>query len=99
MASGLPVVATRVDGTPEAVVDRVCGYLVAAHDVETMADRVAFLLEHPGNARVMGERARGRVGEFEIDVMVARQQSLYEELAATARRTGTAGLTLSASSS
>lgn len=99
MASGLPVVATRVDGTPEAVVDRVCGYLVAAHDVETMADRVAFLLEHPGNARVMGERARGRVGEFDIDVMVARQQSLYEELAATAGRTGTAGLTLSASSS
>ena len=99
MASGLPVVATRVDGTPEAVADGVSGYLVPAHDVETMADRVAFLLEHPGEARVMGERAKSRVGEFDIDVMVARQESLYEELAATTGRTGTAGLTLSASSS
>jgi glycosyltransferase involved in cell wall biosynthesis len=99
MASGLPVVATRVDGTPEAVADGVSGYLVPAHDVETMADRVAFILEHPGEARVMGGRAKSRVGEFDIDVMVRRQENLYEELALTTGRTGTAGLTLSASSS
>jgi glycosyltransferase involved in cell wall biosynthesis len=83
MASGLPVVATRVDGIPEAVTDGVTGYLAAPHDVETLADRVVFLLEHPSEARRMGEEGRSRVGEFDIDDMVRRQEDLYHELAGT----------------
>ena len=83
MASGLPVVATRVDGVPEAVSDRVTGYLAAPHDVETLADRVVFLLEQPSEARRMGEEGRSRVGEFDIDDMVRRQEDLYHELAGT----------------
>lgn len=82
MAASLPVVATRVNGTPEAVADGVSGYLVEPGDFDTMADRVAFLLAHTAEARRMGERGYNSVDAFDIDRMVSQQEALYLELAA-----------------
>ncbi|HEV8374947.1 MAG TPA: glycosyltransferase family 4 protein [Candidatus Polarisedimenticolia bacterium] len=80
MAAGLPVIATRVDGTPEAVLEGETGFLVEPHDVETLSERIAWLLTHRDTARIMGERGRSSVEEFDIDVMVRRQEELYTEL-------------------
>ncbi|MBI3782654.1 MAG: glycosyltransferase family 4 protein [Deltaproteobacteria bacterium] len=82
MAAGTPVVATRVNGTPEAVADGVTGYLVEPGDIETMAERIVFLLQHPAEARCMGQQGHDRVAEFCIDRMVSQQEDLYRELAA-----------------
>ncbi len=43
MAAGLPVVATRHAGIPEAVEDDVSGYLVSERDTVAMADRIVRL--------------------------------------------------------
>ncbi len=80
MAAGLPVVATRVDGTPEAVRDGETGFLVDPHDVAAMAEKIEYLLTHPAEARRMGERGRLQVEEFDIDAMVERQEAIYESL-------------------
>ena len=80
MAASLPVVATRVDGTPEAVVEGETGFLVEPGDVQGMAEKIAWLLEHSDEARSMGSKGRERVEEFDIDRMVRRQEALYEEL-------------------
>ncbi|HEU5179338.1 MAG TPA: glycosyltransferase family 4 protein [Candidatus Polarisedimenticolia bacterium] len=80
MAAGLPVVATRVDGTPEAVRDGETGFLVDPHDVQAMAEKIEYLLTHPAEARRMGERGRLQVEEFDIDAMVERQEAIYESL-------------------
>jgi glycosyltransferase involved in cell wall biosynthesis len=80
MAASLPVVATRVDGTPEAVVEGETGFLVEPGDVQGMAERICWLLEHSEAARSMGSKGRVRVEEFDIDRMVRRQEALYEEL-------------------
>ena len=80
MAAGLPVVATRVDGTPEAVRDGETGFLVDPHDVQDMAEKIEYLLTHPAVARRMGESGRSRVEEFDIDAMVQRQEAIYESL-------------------
>ncbi len=80
MAASLPVVATRVDGTPEAVVEGETGFLVEPGDVPDMAEKIAWLLQHPEEARSMGRKGRERVEEFDIDLMVLRQEGLYEEL-------------------
>jgi glycosyltransferase involved in cell wall biosynthesis len=80
MAAGLPVVATRVDGTPEAVRDGETGFLVEPHDVEAMADRIEYLLCHPSEARRMGQQGKLRVEEFDIDSMVHRQEAIYDSL-------------------
>lgn len=82
MAAGLPVVATRVDGSPEVVRDGETGYLVDPHDLQALADRVCVLLQDPVRARQMGEKGRARVDEFDIDAMVRRQEAIYEELSA-----------------
>jgi glycosyltransferase involved in cell wall biosynthesis len=82
MATGLPIVATRVDGAPEAVEDGVTGFLVPAGDIEGLARRTLDLLEDAGLRRRMGEAALSRVGPWDIDQMVRRQERLYESLMA-----------------
>jgi glycosyltransferase involved in cell wall biosynthesis len=84
MAACLPVVATRVDGTPEAIVEGVTGFLVEPGDVPALAGRIAWLLSHREEARRMGRAGRERVDEFDIDEMVRRQEALYAELLAHA---------------
>ena len=63
MALGLPVVAT---GTPlyRSVVERFdCGRCVDPARPEQIADAIAWLLEHPEEARAMGARGRSAVLE------------------------------------
>ena len=45
-AIGLPVVTTRHNGIPDAVLDGVTGYLVEEGDVQAMGERIAYLALH-----------------------------------------------------
>lgn len=58
MASGTPVVASRVGGLPEVVDDGETGFLVAPGDVDGLRERLALLLADPARATEMGARAR-----------------------------------------
>jgi glycosyltransferase involved in cell wall biosynthesis len=82
-AAGLPIVATRVDGTPEVVCDGVNGFLVEPGAVEVMAHKIGHLLEQPEEARAMGAAGKKMIAEFDINAMVRAQEELYLELAAT----------------
>jgi glycosyltransferase involved in cell wall biosynthesis len=79
-AAGVPIVATRVDGTPEVVRDGVNGFLVEPGDVELMAEKINYLLEHPEEARAMGAAGKTMIAEFDINAMVRAQEQLYLEL-------------------
>jgi glycosyltransferase involved in cell wall biosynthesis len=61
MASGLPVVATRHSGIPEAVSDGETGILVEENDVQGMMQAIAALLADPGRAQAMGKAGRARI--------------------------------------
>jgi glycosyltransferase involved in cell wall biosynthesis len=63
MASGTPVVASRVGGVPEIVEDGVTGFLVPPGDVLALRERLAQVLGDPELARRLGQRARERVCE------------------------------------
>lgn len=63
MASGLPVVATRVGGLPDMVEQGQSGWLVAPEDYEAIADRVHQILSTPGELARMGAAARQRAVE------------------------------------
>jgi glycosyltransferase involved in cell wall biosynthesis len=83
MEAARPVVATRVGGVPDLIDDGEQGLLVAPQDPDAFAQAVAQLLRDPARARAMGERGRERRRtEFDIDVMVKRLETLYEELLA-----------------
>ena len=80
MASGVPVVATEVDGAPEAIKNGVTGFLLQPRDIEGMAERIIYLIRNPDRAREMGEEGRKLVGEFDIWKMVEQQEDLYTSL-------------------
>lgn len=86
MAAGKPVVATAVDGSPEAVVEGETGFLVAPRDVVTAARRVAQLLGDKDLSRRMGAAARTRVAEWDIERMVPAQEALYGRLLSNLNR-------------
>ncbi len=62
MAAGLPIVATRVDGTPEAVDG--AGFIVPPGDVGAVAAAFVALGRSPRLRRVMGQRGRRRSARF-----------------------------------
>ncbi len=63
MASGLPVVATRHAGIPEAVVEGVSGLLVAEHDIDGMARALDRLLDDESWRAALGAAGRARACE------------------------------------
>lgn len=82
MASGLAVVATRVGGTPEVVVDGHTGLLVPPGRPGLLADAIIRLLRDPRLRMEMGKAGQARVYErFGVQAMVEAYQRLYEGLA------------------
>jgi glycosyltransferase involved in cell wall biosynthesis len=80
MATGLPVVATRVGGTPEVVVDGESGLLVPTRDPGALAVALEGALGNPGLRTRLGASARSRVERlFLLDRMIADYASVYEE--------------------
>jgi glycosyltransferase involved in cell wall biosynthesis len=83
MACGRPVVGTRMGGIPDLIQDGVNGYLIPPDEVAPLADRITYLLAHPGEAAEMGARGRAFVTEtFSTDEYVAGYRQVFE----TARR-------------
>lgn len=64
MASELPVIATRIAGNEELVLDRETGLLATVDDVESLRDSLKELLTGPERREAMGRAARRRVAEF-----------------------------------
>lgn len=81
MASGLPVVATKVGGNAELVVDSETGTLVAAQDPQAMAQALLRYTADVALRQSHGAAGRERVERnFSIDNMVERYTSLYEQM-------------------
>jgi glycosyltransferase involved in cell wall biosynthesis len=77
MAAGTPVVATRVDGLPELVVDGVTGALVEPGDTAALAVAVLRVLEQ---REAMGVAAREHAARFGADLYADRVEDLLLEL-------------------
>lgn len=83
-AAGVPVVATRVGGVPEVILDGETGLLVAPADAVALADGVLSLLGDQGLARRLSSAAKERVlAEFSLSRTVAGTVAVYEAALAT----------------
>ncbi len=81
MAAGLPVVATRVIGSSEAICDGETGLLVPVGDAKALADAIEQIVSNPVLAHTFGRSARLRAENiFPYSKMVARIEHLYEEV-------------------
>jgi len=80
MASGLPVIATRVGGNPELVLDGQTGCLVEKEDIEGLSLAIQDLVADNQKRRQLGEASLRRIqAEFSIDSMVNRYRQVYDK--------------------
>ena len=82
MASGLPVVATRVGGNTELVEDGVCGLLVPPQNADALAAAILTYLDDADLRDAHGRAARQRAEDrFSLPRMVRNYDQLYSGLA------------------
>jgi colanic acid/amylovoran biosynthesis glycosyltransferase len=80
MATGIPVLSTRHSGIPELVEHDVSGLLVPERDSEALAERLAFLIDHPERWSAMGRAGRERVeAQFDSDRLDKELVELYQQ--------------------
>ncbi len=81
MASRLPVLATDVEGVREILGELAPPQTVAYGDTAAWTERLVGLLADRPRARDLGQQNRRRVaGEFAVQTMVDRYQSLWQSL-------------------
>jgi len=81
MATGLPVVATRVGGNPELIRDGETGVLVPRSDPEALAHALRTYIEDPALAARHGRAGRARVEqEFSLEAMMRRYMAVYDDV-------------------
>jgi colanic acid/amylovoran biosynthesis glycosyltransferase len=81
MACGLPVVASRLSGIPELVIEDQTGYLADPGDAAGIAAGLKRLADDPGLRRRLGSEARRRVErDFEVDGSARRLIELIADV-------------------
>ena len=80
MAAGRPIVATRVDGAPEAIDDGVTGVLCEPADVDGMSAAAAGMANDPSWAKSLGDEGRARCHTFSQTTQLDALESFYRSL-------------------
>lgn len=80
MAHGLPVIASRVGGLPEAVDEGCTGWLVTPGSPPNFAAALADAASDRQRLTLFGGHARARAEAFSSDIMISQTESLYFRL-------------------
>ncbi len=80
MACGLPVVATRVGGLQETIVDGISGVLFWPPRADVLASRLAELLADEELRRRLGREARRRAQAYAWERVATQVEALYRQL-------------------
>ena len=80
MASGLPVLASRVGGMPEVLEEGRAGVLVPPGDQDAIAGAIGRLLDDPPLRQDLGRRARSRAAVFGAGRMGHALLRVYREV-------------------
>ncbi|MCL6557351.1 MAG: glycosyltransferase family 4 protein, partial [Firmicutes bacterium] len=82
MCLGKPCVASNVGGIKELIEDGKNGLLVKPGDPNELAQKIIFLLKHPGLAQKLGKKAARTVEEkFDARIMAKKITELYRNCA------------------
>lgn len=81
MAKGLPILSTLHSGIPELIENGVSGFLVPEGDVDALAEKLDYLIEHPEIWAEIGRASRAYVEKhYDIDKLNDRLVEIYREL-------------------
>ncbi len=89
MAAGVPVVATRVEGVDEVIIDGVHGLLVPPENAHELSKALIHMVQHPEMRKKMGAAAREHVMKSHTtDVMFEKYYDLIVNLLEAKRPSG-----------
>jgi|SRR5690625_1810539 len=84
MRARLPVIASKVGGIPEAVVDGKTGYLIPRGDIKELVRKLQLLISQPDLRYRLGKSGEERFQKlFTIDIMAEQTTKIYEEAIAS----------------
>jgi glycosyltransferase involved in cell wall biosynthesis len=82
-AQGLPVIATRVGGTPECIVNNETGLLVDKEDEVGLASAVLSVLQDPARSHALGLQAKKWIrANFDIEKIAQKYLAFYQQVLA-----------------
>ena len=80
MACGVPIVASKIGGIPDAVRDGENGLLVQPRDSEVLADAIIYLLVNEDISEKMGKNGRKKVEGYSWERIAEETEKVYEGL-------------------
>lgn len=80
MACSTPIIASKVGGIPDVVIDGENGLLVPPRDSEALTDALIYLLENEDIREKMGKNGRRRVKGYSWERIADRTEKIYEEV-------------------
>lgn len=84
MATGTPVIASRIGGLPDLVTDEATGLLVTPGETDALRAALRRMLVDPALRERLGQGARARFSEFAAGTVVPRVEAAYERVSASA---------------
>ncbi len=72
----IPVIGTEIRGIRDLLAED-CGVLVKLGDVEELAEAMAWVLDNPQYAKMMGKRGRERMKSYEVGQIIKLYEDLY----------------------
>ena len=77
-AIGLPVISTLHNGIPDGVLDGQSGFLVPERDVDSLAEKLLYLIKHPETWHQMGTVGRKFIEKkYDLNMLNDRLVELY----------------------
>ncbi|GAC1642079.1 MAG: hypothetical protein NVS4B12_04990 [Ktedonobacteraceae bacterium] len=80
MAMGRPIIASRIGGLLDIVVDGETGFLVTPGDWRALYQAIQRLLSDPTLRARMGIQAKKRIARFQISSVLPRIEQIYQEV-------------------
>ena len=77
MAAGLPIVASEVGGIPEMVENGQNGFLVEPRDTQTLARKIAEVLDNPTLAQKFSRASKEKLPQFSLQKMIDKTEQIY----------------------
>lgn len=78
MTAGLPIVATRVCGTPELIEHEKEGFLVESGNSVALSQAMRRILSHPDKAAALANAAQRKATSFSPNIRAQQIQELYK---------------------
>jgi glycosyltransferase involved in cell wall biosynthesis len=77
MASGIPVIASRIGGIPEIIEDGKTGYLIEAGNAKELANKMSEFIAEPSKISLLGKNGFKKASAFSSENQANKSEDIY----------------------